>query len=391
MLCRRSRSPVIYYLPMLFAGVQSSQRWGRVGQPGKADLHEGRARQRGRPVGAHEVGDLEPAQARSIGERRGRHAGDGGEAVEAAGGDPDEELLGCDLRRVGEELRVVELEHGGVAGAVLEVHLAPAAVARVGGVAELEVLRRAPAHRRRAVVAAHAHVAAVAEHLALVRHRRPLLRRRVAAARRAVGAEVAVGVEPQEPQHVAALAVVAAVRHHDRGRRQPEVGQQHEAVGLYRERRRAQRHVPREGRVVAFVERQVPGALVNGEDVGAGGEVHPGGEFLRHDHRVRGVVERLPQGGFGVLEHEVATLLDGRGGDALAAGHGRPEHDPRSVDELEVTAGREAERAARVNGGAGARGPDGDPAGVGDGGNEEGRGSRGRREGERECVVGRRP
>jgi hypothetical protein len=100
-----------------------------------------------------------------------------GEAVEAAGGDADEELLRGDLRRVGEELRVVELEHGGVAGAAGELDLARAADA------QLEVERRAPADRRRAVVAAHAHAAAVAEHLALVRHGRPLLCGGVAAPR----------------------------------------------------------------------------------------------------------------------------------------------------------------------------------------------------------------
>jgi hypothetical protein len=104
-----------------------------------------------------------------------------GEAVEAAGGDADEELLCGDLRRVGEELRVVELERGGVAGAAGELDLARAAGARLGRVGELEVKRRAPADRRRAVVAAHAHAAAVAEHLALVRHGRPLLRGGVAA------------------------------------------------------------------------------------------------------------------------------------------------------------------------------------------------------------------
>ncbi|CAL4936973.1 unnamed protein product [Urochloa decumbens] len=377
-------------------------RRGRVGLRGEADLDEGRAGERRGLVGADEVGHLEEAEARPVGERGGRHAGPTGEAVEAARRDPHEELLRGDLRRVGEELRVVELEHGGVAGAVGEVHLALAPLPRVGGVGELEVERRAPAHRRRAVVAAHAHVAAVAEHLALVRHRRPLLRRRVAAPRRAVGAEVAVAVEAHEPHHVAALAVVAAVRHHHGGRQLP-VRQRHDAVRLHRQRRRAQRLVPREGRVVPLVEvgdgraaaapleRQVAGALVDGEGVVAGGEVHAGGEVLRHHHRVRGVVERLPQRGRRVLEHQVAALLDGRGGDAKAASVGGPEHGARSVDQLEVAGGREAERAAGVNGRAGARGPDGDAAGVGDGGDEERRGGRGRREGQREGAVGGRP
>nr|CAB3497538.1 unnamed protein product [Digitaria exilis] len=115
----------------------------------------------------------------------------------------------------------------------MELHLALASAARVGCVGELEVQRRAAAHRRRAVVAAHAHVAAVAEHPALVLHRRPLRRRGVAAARHAVGAEVSVGVEAHEPQHVDGLAIVAAVRHHGLWCQLAAGGQTHEAVGLY--------------------------------------------------------------------------------------------------------------------------------------------------------------
>ncbi|XBH74444.1 hypothetical protein VPH35_101389 [Triticum aestivum] len=377
---------------------------GRVGLAGETDLDEGRAGERRRLVCADEVGHLEEAEAGAVGERGGGDAGAAGQAVEAARGDADEELLGGDLRRVGEELRVVELEHGGVARAVLELHLALAPAAGVVGVVELEVQRRAPAHRRRAVVAAHAHVAAVAEHLALVGHRGPLLRRRAAAAPGAVGAEVAVRVEAHEAQHVAALAVVAAVGDDDGGVERA-VGEGDDAVGLHRERRGAERLVGGEGGVVALVEvgdgggagggpleREVAGGPVDGEDVGARGEVHAGGEVLGHDHGVRRVVEGLPQGApRGVLEHEVAALLEGGRGDAPAGGAGRPEHGAGAVDQLQVAGGREAERAPRVDGRAGARGPDGDAAGVGDRGDgERGRG-RGRREGEGEGGVGRRP
>jgi hypothetical protein len=72
---------------------------GQVGQRRGADLDERRAGQRGRLVAADEAGHLEEAEARAVGERGGRDAGAAGEAVEAAGGDADEELLRGDLRR----------------------------------------------------------------------------------------------------------------------------------------------------------------------------------------------------------------------------------------------------------------------------------------------------
>ncbi|TVU44033.1 hypothetical protein EJB05_03457, partial [Eragrostis curvula] len=126
---------------------------------------------------------------------------------------------------------------------------------------------------------------------------------------------------PHEPHHVAALAVVAAVRHHH-GRAQRPVRQRHDAVRLHRQRRRTQRLVRRERRVVALVEvghrraalrpleRQVARVPVHREHVGAGRQVHAGGEVLRHHHRVRRVVERLPQDAARrVLQHQAAALL----------------------------------------------------------------------------------
>jgi hypothetical protein len=47
-------------------------------------------------------------------------------------------------------LRVVKLEHAEVAGAARDVDLVHAPVTRLGRVGELEVERRATAHRRRA-------------------------------------------------------------------------------------------------------------------------------------------------------------------------------------------------------------------------------------------------
>ena len=93
----------------------------------------------------------------------------------------------------------------------------------------------------------------------------------------------------------------------------------------------------------------------------------------------------------GVLEHEVAALLERRGHDAPAGGAGRPEHGAGAVDQLQIAGGGEAERAPRVDGRAGASGPDGDAPRVGDRGDVHGRGGRGGREGEGEGGVGRRP
>jgi hypothetical protein len=252
------------------------------------------------------------------------------------------------------------------------------------------------------------HAAAVAEHLALVRHGRPLLRGGVAAPGGAVGAEVAVRVEAHEAHHVPAVAVVAAVGD-DGGGGEGAVGEGDDVVGLHRERGRGERLVPREGGVVTPVEvgdgvggagagpseREVARGPVDGEDVGPGGEVHdfmPEVKFCdittvsvgwsKDCHSAAPVLSlstRLPLSWTAAADTFWPPVLE----DQSTA--------PGSVDELEVAVGREAERAPRVNGGAVARGPDGHAADVGDGGDEERRGGRGRREAEREGAVGRRP
>lgn len=122
-------------------------------------------------------------------------------------------------------------------------------------------------------------------------------------------------------------------------------------------------------------------------------------EVLRRHDGVGRVVEGRPHRGGGgpVSEHQVAGIVEQSGGDAEACGVGVPDGGIGAVDETEAAGGEEVEGSTEVDrsgcaGGVDGR-PDGYAAGEEDSDNEGRRGSGwvGRKETQREGVVGRGP
>lgn len=110
-----------------------------------------------------------------------------------------------------------------------------------------------------------------------------------------------------------------------------------------------------------------------GEGVVAGDKSVGDGEVLVLKNGVGGVTERGPDrrgGGGAGEEFKLAGFGEGAGGDVEVGGVGLPKNGSRAGDELEVTVGEEGEGGGGV-GRDGRRRPDGYPAGVIDGDEEQ--------------------
>lgn len=95
-----------------------------------------------------------------------------------------------------------------------------------------------------------------------------------------------------------------------------------------------------------------------------------GSEILRGNDGIGGVIEGGPGGNGAVFEkHEIARVIKRGRGDIETLGVRVPDDSAGAVDEAEGARGVELEGGRRVNGGV-AGGPDGNSAGISDGGNE---------------------
>ena len=115
-----------------------------------------------------------------------------------------------------------QFQHCRIPRTILSLSLPLASFCAIIRIHKVEILRRAAADRRRVVVAADPHVAAPPEDLALVGHRGPADVGGGAPSGSAVSPQIPIRIQSQEPHHVAALAVVAAVSDHG-GARQRSV------------------------------------------------------------------------------------------------------------------------------------------------------------------------
>lgn len=95
-----------------------------------------------------------------------------------------------------------------------------------------------------------------------------------------------------------------------------------------------------------------------------------GGEILRRNDGIGGVIKGGPGGNAPVFEkHEIARVIERGRGDIEPLGVRVPDDSAGAADEAEGAAGVKLEGGRRVNGGA-SGGPDGNSAGISDGGNE---------------------